>query len=104
MSRFFVGQRVRVVDECDPQDRPLVGGEIGGKEGTVIRRIPWYEKQPQDIDVDCYDVLIDGIAYVEGYLPGYVLRPLTDPGREVIAWSECLWKPDHLRSRVEVGP
>lgn len=25
------------------------------------------------------------------------LEPITDPGREVVSWATCEWKPPHLR-------
>lgn len=30
----------------------------------------------------------------------YQLEPLTDPGREVVEWDACLWKPEHLRENT----
>lgn len=105
MSRFFVGQRVRILWSNG-------WPELRGQCGTVLQIGDWNTVQGARVN---YFVVPDTWGSQRAPTPGIFgghyfgatsdqLEPLTDPGREVIAWADCVWKPDHLRSRVEVGP
>lgn len=89
MARFYVGQRVRVV-HC--LDRELM--QVIGKEGVVneINCVNEHGKKG-----------LIGITIEEEhdwcFFP-YQLEPLTNPGREVVSWDACAWKPEHLRDKV----
>jgi hypothetical protein len=90
MSKFKVGDRVRVVDSSDlPQHF--------GKE-TVITEVMGYAECPTPEYEDdvwyCTDLTFDdGERCV---YPAGALAPIYD-GREKTSWSECAWKPNHLR-------
>ena len=101
MSTFYVGQRVR-----------MVAGINAGMTATVAEVSEW---GPGDL-VPCqgglvplggnHDIAIHfdsawetfaGFPYPASqrcYTNKYKLVPLTDPGRELVAWSECLWQPE----------
>lgn len=96
MSRFFVGQRVKLA-------RPWFAVHEG-MTGTIVAMFPLRhdrEGRPQDClcNWDQKERLLPECR--EGCSHTGQLEPLTDPGREVIAWADCVWKPQHLRSRVE---
>lgn len=93
MSRFYVGQRVRIVGAGE--SKFLIGKE------AIIRAIDvmaysrakggWYVGHETDA------INHAGVTFV-GY--PYQLEPITDPGRELVSWESCAWKPEHLRERV----
>jgi hypothetical protein len=87
MSKFYVGQRVRVVADG-------IGGATGliGAEGVVN-------------ELDCESEWGQGgqIGIEAGgeddwcFEPEH-LEPLQPERNQTIAWSECVWKPEHMRS------
>ena len=105
MSRFFVGQRVKCVRKhtacsCAKKKKGAFRNPIGIEcvvSGTLSHPSAGFNAHC-DFDTS---VCVGGMNYM---VPSHCLEPLIDPGREVIAWADCVWKPDHLRSRVEVGP
>lgn len=97
MTRFRIGQRVRLIDSWDDQGQE-VGQKIAGREAIIVAIVDRWYVQECDLDIQCYDVDVDGVPYVPGYVREDWLIPLADPGREVVSWSECAWQPEHLRS------
>lgn len=91
MSKFYVGQRVRIVG-CSPNNAARIGRFIGTEGRIIAAAIP-----PCSWFVDSAQKFPEGllIAWQEKHL-----EPLTDPGREVVSWDECVWKPEHLRTDV----
>lgn len=83
MSRFYVGQRVRIV-KC------IFKPEYVGQETTVVRGLHISRHPVTGELFECYDVAIDPEF---GPKPGY-LEPLTD-SYDKISWSECIWRPSH---------
>jgi hypothetical protein len=89
MSRFYVGQRVRVVRAITPEGQCCIGRETS--IGFFIRSDLVYLKDglppPPNGDDSwhCYT---------------WQLEPLTDPGREVVSWEACEWNPEHLREVI----
>ena len=86
MSKFYVGQRVRVV--AVQQD---IFSHLIGKQGAVN-------------ELDCTSSLghrgLVGVTIDSDSnwcFFSHQLEPLTDPGREVVSWETCEWKPEHLR-------
>jgi hypothetical protein len=78
VSKFYVGQRVRVlVDYCDPT---LVGaaGHIACREDFVI-----HEAYHVEIAGQRYWYTVTGIAPLDD---GY-------DGRELASWAACPWHP-----------
>jgi len=88
MSRFFIGQRVRIKWS---KYWPYLAGE----QGTIARRVDngdgdwvvapdcWGDTHPLDDD--------------EEFGPGEEqLEPATD-GNMLVSWSDCAWRPEHLR-------
>jgi hypothetical protein len=87
MSRFFIGQRVRVVG-CDPDDTEAM--KVVGRE-TVINELDCFNEAG---DPGYIGVTIDGNEDW-CFLP-HQLEPLTD-SYDVTSWDSCVWKPEHLR-------
>lgn len=87
MARFYVGQRVRI--RCP-------GSEVDGQD-TTIRRLDVEAEEPLDGKYVGAEVDIVGDGYPFCVFEYHELDPLTDPGREVVSWSECAWQPPHLR-------
>lgn len=75
MSRFFVGQRVRIVRVIEAQ-------EALGREGRIIGRIHWHE---------CWAVSVDGIGpYYDGARYGFdddQLEPILPSGHRAGDYS-----------------
>lgn len=88
MACFYIGQRVRVLRASDKEFRWIEGME------AVVN------------ELDCTNENGDG-GYI-GFtcagdddwceLPEH-LAPITD-SYDKIEWSECLWKPEHLREKA----
>lgn len=97
MARLGVGQRARFVSARVPEGIPYIGSEVlivAGKQ--PIGRSP-YNGRNNPCEADFLVEHYDGkIALVDAWQ----LEPIVDPGREVIAWSECVWKPEHLRTEA----
>ncbi|MGE7136014.1 hypothetical protein ACQKIE_00075 [Luteibacter sp. NPDC031894] len=86
MSRFYVGQRVRVirVRDPDPECQAVLGAE------GVVNALNVENKMDEWGNVG---VTIDGDS---GwcFLPSD-LEPATD-ANDKIEWSECIWQPEHV--------
>lgn len=99
MTVFRVGQRVRKVRRrTGPVINPTIYDSTSpsvpiGSEGTVVNASPF--------DEGMWIVLFDTCrsSHPEGSysMHGYALEPIQPEGNKVIAWSECLWQPSHLR-------
>lgn len=91
MSRFFVGQRVRIIGCDDPED--LEAMALIGSEATV-RALDIFNEldEPGNIGV------IVGNEDDWCFLP-HELEPATF-ANEKISWEECAWCPEHLRETV----
>ena len=95
---FRVGQRVKVVKS------PLGNGsEFLGRE-CIISSMKRYEKgtpcrkgPPLPVDTDCILLFPDGD---ESNAAFWQLEPIIPEGQKVVSWSECLWMPEHMRSKV----
>ena len=94
MSRFHVGQRVRVNYPPNKQthgkETTVVALNVAGRtlgRNYVGNLIAIYNPSP--------------FANGQYVYEDHELVPIADHGREVIAWADCVWKPQHLRSRVE---
>lgn len=94
MSRFFVGQRVRILWS---RGWP----ELAGQLGAIVARSP--TKGVEGIsewrvapDVwGSHEAPRRGDNGASLFAPNSnQLEPIQDPGREVVSWSECLWKPE----------
>ena len=84
MSRFYVGQRVRIKYNKFP-----VGAVCVGKEATVTSVMP-----------DLYGIDVDKTPCPNplGWLADPdQLEPLTD-SYDKTTWDQCVWMPEHLRS------
>lgn len=91
MTRFYVGQRVRsTIDE----DTGIIAAFEFHASGTNC--IDGQLSRPCNVIIR-WDRMNAGGRTAEH--TDYI-EPLTDPGREVIAWSECVWKPEHLRTEA----
>lgn len=85
MSRFYVGQRVRIVRSID-------NPEFVGQVTTITRdlHISWSITRGE-----YYEAY--GVAIHPRFGPRPdALEPATD-SYDKIEWSECIWKPDHVR-------
>lgn len=82
MSKFFVGQRVRIVG-CDTQaNRPLIG-----RESTVLHV------------GSMFCTLEQKGAQGHGRWAHYNLAPAYD-GNEVVSWESCKWQPNRDEVRA----
>jgi hypothetical protein len=92
MSRFFVGQRVRIKWASN---FPF----LAGQEATVLSKIDDDDVPPGteewEIAPDCWGTsrTPDDIILVA---PSEQLEPATDSNTKV-GWATCAWKPQHLR-------
>jgi len=96
MSRFFVGQRVRLARPFFPAHE--------GITGTIVEFFPHVDDAlGNQLNCRCEWDQTERLlpACRGGKVHTDRLEPLTDPGREVVSWADCVWKPQHLRSRVE---
>jgi hypothetical protein len=90
MSRFFVGQRVRIKWS---RNWPY----LGGQEGIIVKRCdPDVEEGDWVVAPDCWgDVKPMGDDSEFGPSEEQ-LEPATD-GNTLVGWETCAWKPEHLR-------
>lgn len=103
MARFYVGQRVRKTHNLPPSDCKIP--PIPCSSEGVIVRIRFGAKGSETksgahlpVDIDC-SVKFE-CSPITRSMPFWALEPIVDPGREVIAWSDCVWKPEHLRTEA----
>ena len=83
MSRFYVGQRVRIVGT----NKPVMAAHFG-KEGVIVSACPVY---PASWDVSGALFAADGVqcSWAEASL-----EPILYDGNQLVQWSECLWQPE----------
>lgn len=101
MSRFYVGQRVKVIGRPSVSyaGRPHPAGRLQvGETGTIVGT-------PNEPNAG---FSVNGIWDVSllldrhptcGMAPSSCLAPLTD-SYEKTEWKDCAWKPDHMREAV----
>lgn len=84
MSKFYVGQRVRVI-RCDL--RPA----FVGAETVITGRAEFVDQSWRGGDSWWgYPV-----ALADGFLPpADYLEPILYDGNQTVEWSECLWQPE----------
>lgn len=95
MSRFYVGQRVRIKFS---RRWP----ELSGTEGTVsLLMYGCAERKPGTVPVapDAWGSIIcpHGDAYFSPKEEN--IEPATD-SYDVTTWDSCVWRPEHLRAGV----
>lgn len=86
MSRFYVGQRVRIAITINFH-------AMKGMEATITG---------MSIESDDWQVDIDGVGQFapDGHLwsaYSWQLEPITD-SYDVVSWNDCVWQPEHLRA------
>lgn len=99
MSRFYIGQRVRIARSTLPffkGEREVTHRIEGmvGKEATVAGTVShpnagFDPHGPWDTSIR----LDNGII---GMVPGVILEPATD-SYDKVCWEDCLWKPDSVQ-------
>ena len=102
MSRFRVGQRVRIRWDWPPDEPNLLScHDFTGYEATVVEIMPLWCNQSEDADIQCYVLLIDGFDFEDGYHREDQIEPLTD-ANDLVSWGSMrdLWVPAHLRVRA----
>jgi hypothetical protein len=88
MSAFYVGQRVRVVANFDPDwDAAPIG-----LTGHVVAPLNWHSLE---LGGEIFSYEIDSGDGPWLCRPGEI-EPICDPGREVVSWASCLWRPEGL--------
>jgi hypothetical protein len=96
MSRFYVGQRVKVVrstEGCRGRgERPHIVANGVGRTGVIAGTMshPNVGFHPHGD----YDVSIRLDTGELGMCPSVCLEPITD-SYDKVEWSECLWRPQH---------
>lgn len=96
MSRFYVGQRVKKVR----------GKNDHGATGVVVEIGRWtHDQEGLSVGTPC-DLRIRNDrgwmnakgnirpAEIIAYARSEHWEPITDPGRELVPWSACLWRPE----------
>jgi hypothetical protein len=99
MSKFYVGQRVRI-RWC------LSWPELAGAEGVIVGRktctdLKTWKLMDWEVAPDAW-----GDSSAPGSCGRYFapssdqLEPLQPERNQTIAWSECVWKPEHMRAEA----
>jgi len=85
MSRFYVGQRVRIKYNMKPW-----GAICVGKEATILALVD-----------ELYALDVDGVPRPSPQMPWLAaadqLEPITD-SYDITTWDQCVWQPEHLRT------
>ena len=83
MSRFYVGQRVRLVYVSKPENKHLVGMEC-----SIVSVSTFIDGTPG------LGLSITPLAK-SGWLaePEWV-EPILYDGNQLVSWEECLWQPE----------
>ena len=105
MSRFHVGQRVRIIH----------GGQFAGRTGTVVEvctdalyeeviGIPYVAPLVYAVNADGHGEIRPSGRGRLGFLPHH-LEPLRDDDsrevrQETTTWDKCVWKPAQVSARV----
>lgn len=100
MSKFYVGQRVRIV-ACAPGN--CMERNVGRVGIITARWLPPFRyaiKHPESMFheywiLDCCPTNPSGKSF--GWLADH-LSPATYDGNEKVSWSECLWQPTPERA------
>lgn len=97
MSRFYVGQRVRI-KFCY---FPVINGDCSGMQGAITEKT--VGMLHSEI-VDAWKVVIDGLSEFTSrghprLFTDSQLEPATD-SYDKTEWKDCAWKPDHMREEV----
>ena len=89
MSKFRVGQRVRVKYAETPLGKTFIG-KVGVVDAVEIR--PWWKHTYHGLDIAPICYRGDGLfGWTEDQL-----ESATD-SYDVVSWDACVWKPEHLR-------
>lgn len=101
MSRFYVGQRVRVARSTRPygpvKGRSIVLDGMLGTEATVVGTVS--SPNAGFRERGAFDTSIRLENGVIGMCPSACLEPITD-SYDKSTWDQCVWKPEHLRFGV----
>lgn len=99
MSRFYVGQRVKVVrypDDGNSRGIVKVGDECT-ISGTANEPNEGFNPN-RDRDLSVKHPSFDGPMMA----PSYCFEPIIPTGHQVTSWDHCLWMPEHMRDRAAV--
>jgi hypothetical protein len=92
MSKFYVGQRVRIVRaDVNPH---LIGTEariIGPYRKGRNKTLPAWYGWPLDVRGSSGNQIV---------AEEWKIEPLQPERNQTIAWSECVWKPEHMRAEA----
>jgi len=92
MATFKVGQRVRKIRSSGLPKAHFIAPI--GVCGVVIAVGVIGHNSGQRWD---YEVRYDGYGKHRFYADADQLEPIQPERNQTIAWSECVWKPEHLR-------
>lgn len=95
MSKFYVGQRVKKVRGNDPGMTGVVA-EIDNTDSRSLGVRADHDGAGYD-SLDCHELYRAG-EVVFGYPADF--EPLQPERNQTIAWSECVWKPEHMRAEA----
>lgn len=103
MSKFYVGQRVRLARPFCQKNHGLTGviRELSdepfvSKHGTVwSRAVNCFCDWDNCLRDGPYELGFNGTACHTDQL-----EPLQPERNQTIAWSECVWKPEHMRAEA----
>lgn len=99
MSKFYVGQRVRLARPKHAKNKDRTGAireffserKIGSGDFANCC-VDWDDGMRGGIDRDELGVI--------RYTHTDQLEPLQPERNQTIAWSECVWKPEHMRAEA----
>ena len=101
MSKFYVGQRVRIVRACEWDGvgpLPIPAGTEG-----VITKLAF---APKGTPTTCGGRLIESVdCWIQTPIrlcsaPFWRIEPIQPERNQTIAWSQCVWKPEHMRAEA----
>lgn len=92
MSKFYVGQRVRIV-------RAALNPHLVGTEARIVGS---YRKGKSEILPPWHGWPLDvrGSSGRQIVAQEYSIEPLQPERNQTIAWSECIWRPEHMRAEA----
>lgn len=89
--KFYVGQRVRVVNA----GRSV---HLIGQEARIVR---WRDRAycgKRGVYYTGWQTTLTNVMGRPFVAEVGWLEPILDPGREVIGWEECLWQPEWYKA------
>lgn len=97
MSRFFVGQRVRLKwSHTFPQ--------YVGREGRIVKIGMFWQRHAFELEGRVVEFFGHVMDFDHEFAPeASQLEPILPEGHQPTTWSECLWRPDGSHKTEKVA-